>query len=40
MATIDLKINNKNYTVDADPKMPLLWAIRDLAGFTSWLSRC
>ncbi len=34
MASITLKLNNKNYTIEADPKMPLLWAIRDLAGLT------
>jgi isoquinoline 1-oxidoreductase subunit alpha len=27
-----LKVNNKNYTVDVDAKMPLLWVIRDFAG--------
>jgi aerobic-type carbon monoxide dehydrogenase small subunit (CoxS/CutS family) len=32
MATFTLKVNNKSYTVEADPKMPLLWAIRDLVG--------
>jgi isoquinoline 1-oxidoreductase alpha subunit len=40
MASITLKINNKNYTVDADPKMPLLWAIRDLAGLTGTKYGC
>lgn len=32
MAKYTLTINDKSYTVEADPKMPLLWAIRDLAG--------
>ena len=32
MAT--LTINGKAHEVDADPDMPLLWAIRDLAGLT------
>lgn len=32
MASYNLSINGKNYTVEADPKMPLLWAIRELAG--------
>jgi isoquinoline 1-oxidoreductase alpha subunit len=27
-----LHINGRDHTVDADPAMPLLWAIRDLAG--------
>ena len=40
MASINLKINGKNVTVDADPKMPLLWAIRDLAGLTGTKYGC
>jgi isoquinoline 1-oxidoreductase alpha subunit len=40
MASLTLKINNKNYTIDADPKMPLLWAIRDLAGLTGTKYGC
>jgi Aerobic-type carbon monoxide dehydrogenase, small subunit CoxS/CutS homologs len=40
MASINLKINNKNYTVEADPKMPLLWAIRDLVGLTGTKYGC
>ncbi len=32
MAAITLKINNKAYTLDVDPQMPLLWAIRDVVG--------
>ncbi len=40
MASLTLKINNKNYTVDADPKMPLLWAIRDLVGLTGTKYGC
>lgn len=40
MASITLKINNKSYTVDADPKMPLLWAIRDLVGLTGTKFGC
>lgn len=31
MAELTLKINQKDYTVEVDPKMPLLWAIRDYA---------
>lgn len=31
---ISLNINQKSYNIDADPEMPLLWAIRDLAGLT------
>lgn len=40
MAKITLKVNNKSYTVDADPKMPLLWAIRDLVGLTGTKYGC
>lgn len=32
MATYNLSINGKIYKVQADPKMPLLWVIRELAG--------
>lgn len=32
MAELTLKINEKDYTVDVDPQMPLLWVIRDYAG--------
>ncbi|WP_291246828.1 (2Fe-2S)-binding protein [Flavobacterium sp.] len=32
MAIINLKINGKDYPVDVDPQMPLLWAIRDFVG--------
>jgi isoquinoline 1-oxidoreductase subunit alpha len=40
MASYTLKINNKSYTVDADPKMPLLWAIRDMVGLTGTKYGC
>jgi isoquinoline 1-oxidoreductase subunit alpha len=40
MASITLKINSKNYTVDVDPKMPLLWAIRDVVGLTGTKYGC
>ncbi|HRI80742.1 MAG TPA: (2Fe-2S)-binding protein [Cyclobacteriaceae bacterium] len=40
MASFNLKINNKSFKVDADPKMPLLWAIRDLAGLTGTKYGC
>ena len=32
METYTLSINGKTYNVEADPKMPLLWAVRELAG--------
>lgn len=40
MASITLKVNSKDYTIDADPKMPLLWAIRDLVGLTGTKYGC
>ncbi len=40
MASITLKINNKSYTIEADPKMPLLWAIRDSVGLTGTKYGC
>jgi aerobic-type carbon monoxide dehydrogenase small subunit (CoxS/CutS family) len=45
MATIQLTINNKAYTVDVDPQMPLLWVLRDFAGlkgtkFGCGISQC
>jgi len=40
MASLTLKINNKNYTVDVDPKMPLLWAIREAVGLTGTKYGC
>ncbi len=32
MATIALTINGKKHTLNTDPQMPLLWAIRDVIG--------
>jgi isoquinoline 1-oxidoreductase subunit alpha len=40
MASITLKINNKTYPVSADPKMPLLWVIRDIVGLTGTKYGC
>jgi isoquinoline 1-oxidoreductase alpha subunit len=40
MASYTLQINKKNYTVEADPKMPLLWVIRDLVGLTGTKYGC
>jgi isoquinoline 1-oxidoreductase subunit alpha len=40
MPEITLKVNSKTYTVDADPKMPLLWAIRDMVGLTGTKYGC
>jgi isoquinoline 1-oxidoreductase alpha subunit len=35
-----LTINNRPYDLDVDPKMPLLWAIRDHAGLTGTKYGC
>lgn len=40
MASFTLKINNKSYPVNADPKMPLLWVIRDIVGLTGTKYGC
>ena len=40
MASYTLNINDKSYTVEADPKMPLLWVIRDLVGLTGTKYGC
>lgn len=40
MAAIKLKVNGKDYAIEADPKMPLLWAIRDLVGLTGTKYGC
>jgi isoquinoline 1-oxidoreductase alpha subunit len=40
MASITLNINNKDYTMDVDPQMPLLWAIRDFAELTGTKYGC
>ena len=40
MASYTLNINNKNYEIEADPSMPLLWVIRDLAGLTGTKFGC
>jgi len=37
---ITLNINQKNYTVDADPEMPLLWALRDVIGLVGTKYGC
>ena len=40
MAPLTLKLNNKNHTIEVDPKMPLLWAIRDIVGLTGTKYGC
>ena len=40
MTTFSLTINQKHYTVKADPQMPLLWVIRDVIGLTGTKFGC
>ncbi|MFI5188303.1 MAG: (2Fe-2S)-binding protein, partial [Chitinophagales bacterium] len=40
MPSYKLNINDKNYEIEADPSMPLLWVIRDLAGLTGTKFGC
>ncbi len=35
-----LRINGKEYAVDADPQTPLLWVIRDILGLTGTKFGC
>lgn len=37
---ITLIINQQSYQIDADPEMPLLWALRDLIGLTGTKYGC
>jgi isoquinoline 1-oxidoreductase alpha subunit len=37
---IEITLNGKVHTLDAEPNMPLLWAIRDLAGMTGTKFGC
>jgi len=40
MATYTFTVNGVEHTVDADPEMPLLWALRDLLGMTGTKYAC
>jgi len=40
MATYNLTVNGQRRTVDADPEMPLLWALRDLLHLTGTKFGC
>jgi len=40
MASYNLAINGKTYKIEADPKMPLLFAIRELANLTGTKYGC
>lgn len=37
---ITLNINKKNYTIDVDPNMPLLWVLRDIIGLVGTKFGC
>jgi isoquinoline 1-oxidoreductase subunit alpha len=37
---VELTINGHSHTVDVDPQMPLLWAIRDIIGLTGTKFGC
>ena len=37
---IELRINGEAHTLDVEPDMPLLWAIRDIAGLTGTKYAC
>jgi isoquinoline 1-oxidoreductase subunit alpha len=37
---VELTINGQPHTVDIDPQMPLLWAIRDIIGLTGTKFGC
>src|SRR5207237_447255 len=37
---VELQINGKPVTVDAEPEMPLLWVLRDLLGMTGTKFGC
>lgn len=40
MTSYTLKINNTDYSVEADPQTPLLWVIRDHIGLTGTKFGC
>jgi isoquinoline 1-oxidoreductase alpha subunit len=40
MSPLKLTVNDQVYTLDVDPSMPLLWAIRDFANLTGTKYGC
>lgn len=40
MAAFSITVNNKKHEVEVDPKMPLLWVIRDIIGLTGTKYGC
>ncbi len=39
-SVMELTVNGNNVSLDADPEMPLLWALRDLLGLTGTKYGC
>jgi isoquinoline 1-oxidoreductase subunit alpha len=40
MKTFNLTVNQEKYQIEAEPEMPLLWAIRDMIGLTGTKFGC
>jgi isoquinoline 1-oxidoreductase alpha subunit len=40
MASITITVNDEAHTLDLDPEMPLLWALRDVLGLTGTKYSC
>ncbi len=40
MSSFTINVNQKSYTVDADPDTPLLWVLRDALGLTGTKYSC
>jgi isoquinoline 1-oxidoreductase alpha subunit len=40
MSTLSLNVNGVEHRIEADPDMPLLWALRDLVGLTGTKFGC
>jgi isoquinoline 1-oxidoreductase alpha subunit len=40
ISTQTLLVNGKNFTIEADPNMPVLWALRDIIGLTGTKFGC
>ena len=38
--SIRLRVNGTEHTLDVDPEMPLLWAVRDILGLTGTKYGC
>jgi len=37
---VKLRVNDRDHTIDVDPDMPLLWALRDVLGLTGTKFGC